>query len=700
MKKNILFVSALSILLGAGLLVTSCGGTAPDTEEPGDTEVTKYNVNVPADTSSYKIVGINADGYAEGDTVTFGIVLTDGSLTVDEVSATSTSTVAVTNEGGNIYTFTMPAADVTVTATFSAVIVDNSLETALAEAQTGALMDSVFIENQHYVDSTGAVTSSSRYARRVTSQMEGGFNQVTRYDSVYDYESMEGPIDVSETEPDTIYIFAQSPDNGYLSTASLEIDNKIHYYDVLNTATDANMSWYQTFSNPFALLTVDDFEQDATDTTIYHLKTDKVLLADVYTSFAQNIFGDIQLDYHVSEFSVKVEDGHFTSYEGKFETCEWDWYNSEVVFSGEFTKFGTEVFTEPTAYTGATDTDLENALTELRKQNYTVKVSEKYTSSWTGETTDDVTIGYSDGGNRFLQDLYATNADLTTDAPIETYLYKQGSEESWSGALEYFVEQGVKIRDTFYKFSSNREGITIAGNMLPTFAISSAFFEKDGSTYTLKSDLPYYLTSSYSSIYSPFTSTAMNEVSITLGENGDVTFVTSDPYGTTETVTYTKVGSTTVADSAITTDVSELTTWEDYFKTDAVVEEVHEVLPSEVINLVPTPVVSTTDAPVTNVAPNYLEYDSETGERSMQIVIALDSFGDNVDLQFDDLLVYFSQAMPQEGFVYNTENLYEYEFTKTMNVLGLESDVSISFGGYSTYFVVEYNVAPVTTAAE
>lgn len=699
MKKNILFVSALSILLGAGLLVTSCGTTTPaTTEEPGDTEIAKFKVSVPADTDSYKFVGINSEGYAAGDKVTFGIVLSDELLSIDTVSAGEG--VAVTNEGGNIYTFTMPEKDVTLTASFKALTIDNSLETALAELQTGALMDSVFIEYQDYVNSAGEVTSRSRYSRRVTSEMEGAFNQITRYESVYDYsEDLSGSLDVSETEPDTIYIFAQSPDNGYLSTASLEIDNKIHYYDVLDTATEANMSWYQTFNNPFTLLSTADFVQDETDPTLYHLKTDNILLEDLYTSLAQDIFGDIQLDYHVSEFTVKLENGHFTSYEGKFETCEWDWYTSNVVFSGEFTKFGSEVFTEPVPYSGETDADLENALTELRKQNYTVKVSDKYTNSYYGTTTEDVTMGFSDGGTRFLQDLYATDADLTTDAPIETYLYKQGSEESWSGSIEYFVEQGVKIRDSFYKFSSDRDGVTIAGNMLPTFSLSSAFFEKNGSTYTLRSDLPYYLTTSYSSIYSPFTSTSMNSVSITLGENGDVTFVTSDPYGTTETVTYTEVGTTTVADSELKTDTSELKTWEDYFKSDALVEEAHAVLPSEVINLVPTPLVSTKDAPVTNVAPNYMEYDPESGARSMQILLALDEFGDNVDLQFDDLLVYYSQALAREGFEYNTENLNEYEFTKGMEVAGVESDVSISFGGYSSYFVVEYNVLP-TAAAE
>ena len=159
------------------------------------------------------------------------------------------------------------------------------------------------------------------------------------------------------------------------------------------------------------------------------------------------------------------------------------------------------------------------------------------------------------------------------------------------------------------------------------------------------------------------------------------------------------MATTQTAQITIKTTTEHLKTWEDYFKTEDDVALANNTIPSEIMNIVPTPKVSF-GGNVTNVAPNYAEVDEETGFRSMQIVCALDDVGDYVDVQYDDLLVYFSQAVTKEGFIYNESNTYEYAFIKEMNVLGVDSTVEISFGGYSNYFVVQYDIVPIVEEPE
>ena len=766
------------IPLSVGLLLSLTfisGCSNPDTPDPTN-ETTRYGVTYD-DNADYKVVGLNSSGYRTGDTVTFAVVSNNATKVV---SAVSSEDVAVTSVGDGIYTFVMPTKNVNLAIEMQDdTNGETQLATALAEARDGVVMDTVYEEHQQYFDTHGKPSGSpSRYAKRVVSEMIDGYSQVTRYTSVYDYSGdLETPIDVSETEADTIYIFAQNPNNGYLSTTYLGIDNTLHYSDVLDSANDANLTWYQTFANPFSYLEADDFTVDAQDANKFHLNVDDVKLQNAIVNIAQIIFGDIQLAYHVEDFAITLSDGKLASYEGEFAIPDFEWYESKVYFSGAFTKLGASSFTAPTVSTEAIDATLEAALTNLKKQNYTVEVSE---ASW-GERN--VVRGQSDGGTHFLQDIYATDVTNTaTASPIETYYYKQIVEyDDFTELNEYSVQQAVKIRDEFYKFSSDRDGVQIAKQMLPSFELSSSMFDKNGSTYTLKSaaDLPYYFMATDSSLYSPFTSNSINSLEITLGASGEVTFETTDSYGAAEVVTYTKVGSTAVSEVAVNTNTSKLTKREDYLKTEAEETALNEAIPTEIINVLPTPSTSVDEtAPIANVTttgiakatstseegvmdtfapetaeegeealPPYLGswsnddgvsidlYDDGTGyygwfdsftytvegntihatgddfiitmtfdetaktltyvyeestPNTATIAMALDTYGDNVDLQYDDLLVYFSTALGEKGFTYNTENLYEYEFNKTMSVGGQEFDVTISLGGSGDLFVVVY----------
>lgn len=682
-KKSIFVLSACSFLLFGGL--TSC-----------DT-LSKFEV-IETQSEDYDIVGLDTSGYSTGDKVTFTVVVKTPGKIIDEVTAGSETVI---HEAENTYSFTMPETEVIIEVTLADQVVEtDDLALALEKASGGAAFETVFVEKQTYVNNSGEVSSRSRYSRKVTSLATSEYNLITRYSSVYDYNEdnfdNDTPIDVSESEAETIYMFSKIPGTTNLGTASLGLDNVVHYEEVLDSATEVNLDWYETFNNPFNLLTAADFTVDETDATVYHLDTTTIKNRIVCDALALIVFGDIQQAYTVSEFSVKVVDGEFESYSGRFADPSFEWYKSEVYFSGKFTGFGSEVFEAPTPVEGEGDATFDEAMAKLKEGNYTVSVKEVYTSSWDGSVTTYVTNGQSDGGETFLQEIYDENPNVATDEPLEAYYYvQQAVYDSWLEAYEYSVQQAVKIKDKFYTFSSDREDVKILDNMLPSFELSSAFFDKEGDTYTLKTsdELPYYTVFGSEDVFSPFTTLTVRNLKVTITDDS-ISFVTDDTYGTITTITYTDIGTTTVPEHTVNTSIEDLTKWEDYFKSDEIVAEATETIPSEVMNLVPVPRVSY-GGNVANVTPSYMEVDSDSGYRTMQIICALDGYGGYVDLQYDDLLVLFTDGLVKAGFKYDTAQTDAYYFNKQMQVLGEDCDVTISLGGYSSYFVVEYEITPV-----
>lgn len=87
------------------------------------------------------------------------------------------------------------------------------------------------------------------------------------------------------------------------------------------------------------------------------------------------------------------------------------------------------------------------------------------------------------------------------------------------------------------------------------------------------------------------------------------------------------------------TDDTNLKSWEDYFVTQEVVNEVLAILPNNVLNYVPVPKLPDGgyDGNLTSVGV-YTDKDSNT----VQLQIRLDEYGDNADAQYEDLLVLFS----------------------------------------------------------
>lgn len=175
MKKKSLFVLSTCSFLLFGTLV-SCSS-----------EITSFvqAFLVKETTSSdYDIVGLDTTGYAQGRKVTFGVVVKNGQKVISEVKAGSET---VTHEGGNVYTFVMPAKDVTIEVILADLEPEKTdevlgLADALEKASEGASFETVFVEKQTYINNSGEVSSKSRYARKITSNATSEYNLVTRYE--------------------------------------------------------------------------------------------------------------------------------------------------------------------------------------------------------------------------------------------------------------------------------------------------------------------------------------------------------------------------------------------------------------------------------------------------------------------------------------------------------------------------------------
>lgn len=113
MKKNF-----IPMVVAVAALLASCGSTAKSssknpTTEPQSSQVTKYTVTVNT-SEDFEVTGLNQAGYAEGETVTFRINVTNEMKEVDRVIVDKKALEA--KEDGS-YSFTMGNANVVINVT-------------------------------------------------------------------------------------------------------------------------------------------------------------------------------------------------------------------------------------------------------------------------------------------------------------------------------------------------------------------------------------------------------------------------------------------------------------------------------------------------------------------------------------------------------------------------------------------------------
>lgn len=268
---------------------------------------------------------------------------------------------------------------------------------------------------------------------------------------------------------------------------------------------------------------------------------------------------------------------------------------------------------------------------------------------------------------------YYANGGLNTQAAI----YKVGDK----------AQHVAKIGDNYYK-NGNEEDYEFPGNYLPTFAISSLFFDKEGDTYTLNHDR-YYNGYDTTYVFSSLYGVEVKDLSIKITDDS-VIFNNFTPAGA-HTVsdraieTYTDFGKqANLIDTSKVKDTIAGLTWVDIFKSHPNYSEVLEIFNNDetLLKAVPT-----------------------TEDNHSIISLYVDAAMGDLQFQFDNLsgskegealCESYKKILVREGYSEATQDKSgTYSATKVVNgkeiTVSFESDIDYNYGTY--YFMIMPSVA-------
>lgn len=577
--------------------------------------------------------------------------------------------------------------------------VDSPLTPMLEELKAGFALTGVIDETQVWTYNDGT-TSNTRNARIVESEAIEGYAHIEKYSAAYaeDGNDPDEVLTPNKLNLSYEYRFAANPEAGQLSQVELGADNQLRYNNIVDSSTNETLVWDETFANPFALMTADMFEVDPNDASRYNMVTDNYLYEPILRRLAHYIYGEPN-DYIVEELDLIVKDGHIVTYEGKFSDYDYTGfvYTSKIKFEGDVEAYGADVTEAPSVVSGTEIPELKAALESLKGHNYTV-VTEEMSTDWDGNPVSTFYKGLSDGGDHIHQLNYV--GDIADNVTSDQYLYTQLSEEdSWAeGGIAYDTQIATNIKGAWYAFGSLVDGMRLTEDLLPSFAISTALFEAgdtDG-TYVLKKNLPDYFVGLNSGLYSLFTANDAGALTIDINDDRvKFSLTAASSYGSNEVTTFTDIGTTTITNTTVVTEDTNLTKWEDYFVNQATVDSVLAVIPSNVLNYVPLP-----KLPDGGYDGNLTSVGVYTDTNVVQLQIRLDEYGDNVDAQYEDLLVLITAGLIENGLeLTSLDPWYGYTFTKDETINGKEMTLTISLGASGNYFLVDFDLAEKTVEA-
>lgn len=696
-KNALTLLGVLSLVVGLTSCDTQTSSSATTTTITTTTISVQQKHTVSVSGSGFTTVGLDSAGYSEGSLVTLAFFAEQG-LRISGVTTSLSSVTLSLKE--NVVTFTMPNSNIELTVTTSSVGTNvNVLDEMLAQLKEGVSMGSTIDETQVWTYNDGT-TSNTRNARIVDTKAVEGFAKATKYSAVYAQDG-NNPDEVLKPNRLTVsynYSFAKNPEAGQLSQVELAANNKLQYNNVLDTTTNQALKWDETFKNPFSLLTSNMFIIDENDPTIYHMDTSNVLYEPILRMLAHFIYGEPN-DYVVEELNLTTKDGEIVSFDGHFKDYDYTGfvYTSKIKFSGEILNKGVDVVEVPKPIEGEKIPALKEKLDSLKDANFTV-ITQEISEDWYGNINNTYYKALSDGGDHIHQLNYI--GDIADNVTSDEYLYTQLSEEdSWApGGIAYDAQIATNIKGTWYSFGSLVDGMVLVDDLLPSFDISTVLFEEGetAGTYVLRSDLPSYFAGLNSSSFSLFTSNEAGELTIDTNNN-QIKFdlkASESSYTNDEVTTFSNIGSTSVTNTTVTTSTEALTKWEDYFTSQSVVDSVLAILPSRVLNYIPLPKLETYEAKGNNLTSVGVYADSSSNE--VQLQIRLDEYGDNVDAQYEDLLVLITNGLTKNGFeLTSLDPWYGYAFNKVETINEKQTEITVSLGASGSYFLVDFALSEV-----
>ena len=331
----------------------------------------------------------------------------------------------------------------------------------------------------------------------------------------------------------------------YLTQVELGLDNKLHYYYLVDSSS-SYVTWDNAgYHNPFEDLYGGDFKQNAEDP--YQLD---LIMGDskkekngLYTNFA-NCFTGV-MGYTLSSFSLLTDGVQAYGYKMTFDNYTTSSYGVATTFaSGTFGEDrDDEVVELLSPVEGEKDTDFENKITTLQGGNYKADITlpnRKYKVEVYGN-------------NAISYDLYHTDG-----TKYGSYGYYQVNKSQVQGI--------TKINGNYYVDSNPISGYM--SSMLPSFSISSVLFEKDDSStgtkaiYKLKEEIASSI-SMDSVFYNLLGGSVLGTLTITFEDN-KVTFTNKISELDEEEYVYYDFGKVTDFTSSINTTCDSLK-WSDLF---------------------------------------------------------------------------------------------------------------------------------------
>lgn len=463
-----------------------------------------------------------------------------------------------------------------------------------------------------------------------------------------------------------------------VNLVELGLDNVVEYTELLDDEEDSPYLWSDYgFENAFLELGTSSLVKESD--TVYSVDLDTV--GDTFLhNLSCQVYG---MDFGtINEFKITVDsNGTPVGYSGKYDTVTGTifsyTYTTDVSFDATITYTGADSIMGVTPLTGNADADLAAALTSLQAKNYDYSFT-KYAGN------------YPDDGN---YNLYSTaKASANANSITLTSYYKNGSVNFDGG---YYTENGktqevAKIGNDYYK-NGDVQDYTIGDDVLPAFNISPLFFDKTSDGVYVLNDEKYYTGGDETNVYSFMNYSAINNLTITLGDDGSVTFENVIPAGAHTTSykyveKYYNIGG--VSDTLIDTTAVKATlgdlTWSDIFAGASDLDDIYTFMGGkDNLDAVPT----------TQDNHSAYSYYFDADEESFQIQYSATS-SDEVT----SMIATYDTVMKAAGFSDPTidEKYGDHTYTKTVTG-GTITVVAADYSDYSGYFFV---IMPTFEAAE
>lgn len=463
-----------------------------------------------------------------------------------------------------------------------------------------------------------------------------------------------------------------------VNLVELGLDNVVEYTELLDDEEDAPYLWSDYgFENAFLELGASSLVKESD--TVYSVDLDTV--GDTFLhNLSCQVYG---MDFGtINEFKITVDsNGTPVGYSGKYDTVTGTifsyTYTTDVSFDATITYTGADSIKGATPLTGTADADLAAALTSLQAKNYDYSFT-KYAGN------------YPDDGN---YNLYSSaKASANANSITLTSYYKNGSVNFDGG---YYTENGktqevAKIGNDYYK-NGDVQDYTIGDDVLPAFNISPLFFDKTSDGVYVLNDEKYYTGGDETNVYSFMNYSAINNLTITLGDDGSVTFENVIPAGAHTTSykyveKYYNIGG--VSDKLIDTTAVKATlgdlTWSDIFAGASDLDDIYTFMGGkDNLDAVPT----------TKDNHSAYSYYFDADEESFQIQYSATS-SDEVT----SMIATYDTVMKAAGFSDPTidEKYGDHTYTKTVTG-GTITVVAADYSDYSGYFFV---IMPTFEVAE